>query len=629
MKRRKDGGAPEALRSDDSICPLSAGVVVTEMTTTMTTASTNSRVSNKKHKRRSNLLCGLGPSRDDEEDSSDDGRGWTKGDGKEAESKEDGREAEPWNEAIDQLVLTPFSDWMGALPYHAHDLPFNQIAIPGSHDSCTASLDRDGGLHPDAPELYRDVLRLFGSWAKTVAHRWSQTQDRTFVEQLQLGIRYFDLRISVRPGYKELFLVHGFYGDSVTTCLTSICSWLDSHPREIVLLDMNHFHGLTDTHHQKLVDDIENIFGDKLVPVLEDAGRLTLARMWKDNQQVILFYHHVKSGISTPNTLQPTINYLWPGSMIPSPWPRTTRIKDLIDFLDKSTFSHNNTLNHSHSSSTTTTTTTTSTLPRCRQRTSFFVSQGVLTPTVYTVLGHVTSSLKDHFAQSAAQAVVEWLKGRHHHYRKTETTTANNVGVDGDGTATAIYGSSKDVDAVVVEESGGSGGGRVSGSTNAVNVVIVDFVDLDPSYVESVVKLNYARDVVVEHPTDPPQTGVVAKDPHHHHMSVEMDGLKQLAPVVEIIQHQQSANQSLQADPPPTSSSKFLTHSSNNTAKLIGYQNLPSDLAPPTHLRAEDASSALSSRALTPTPLQFIDAGNNSPSGTPVRVIGSVVAKER
>ena len=64
---------------------------------------------------------------------------------------------------------------------------------------------------------------------------------------------------------------------------------------------MNHFHGLTDTHHQKLVDDIENIFGDKLVPVLEDAGRLTLARMWKDNQQVILFYHHVKSGISTPN----------------------------------------------------------------------------------------------------------------------------------------------------------------------------------------------------------------------------------------------------------------------------------------------------------------------------------------
>lgn len=566
-------GAPAVLRSDDSNLPLSASAVTasaasavtatTEMTTVATVASTNSRINNisQKQKRRSSLLCGLGPSRDDEEDSSDGGR----------IISQLNQPNETASETYQEPAFTPFSDWMGELPLHAHELPFNQIAIPGSHDSCTATLDRDGGLHPDAPELYRDVLRIFGSWAKTVAHRWSQTQDRTFVEQLHLGIRYFDLRISVRPGFEELYLVHGFYGDTVTTCLTSICSWLDSHPKEIVLLDMNHFHGLEDHHHQKLVIEIQNIFGDKMVPVQCDARQLTLTQMWKDHQQVIVFYHHVKSGVSTPNSLQPTFNYLWPGCMIPSPWPRTTRTKDLVDFLDKSTFGH--TQNGQHTSSP-------SSLPRPQN--SFFVSQGVLTPTVYTVISHVTSSLKDHFARPTAQAVVEWLKT----HRKT--TTTNNVGVDGE----CISQNGTDLD----EGQAGAEG---------VNIVIVDFVDLDQSYVETVVKLNYcANDMEVRDKTEA-QGVTVTKE----------GDLQQLAPVIQIIQ--QSSSQ-LEAEPPPaTSPSSFDNHSPN--PHLIGCcHNPPSDLPPSS---AEEASSsALSSRALTPTPLQFIDAGTNSPSVTPVRL---------
>merc|ERR1719370_1176509 len=326
------GGRGTNCRSNESIVPLSpsgaaSGAAVTTTTNNNTTATTDFKrlpiaVSQQKQKRRSSLLCGLGPSNDDDDDNPAENPTATAG------------PVGP-SSLVEAPTPASHSDWMGELPDHAHFLPFNQLSIPGSHDSCTASLDRDGGLHADAPELYRDVLRVLGSWAKTVAHRWSQTQDKTFTEQLHLGIRYFDLRISVRPGCEELYLVHGFYGETVKNCLTAIRSWLDLHPREVVLLDMNHFHGLEKPHHQRLVEDILEIFGAKLVPRRNDARELTLAQMWKEGQQVVVFYHHVEAGVSTPNSLQPTLEYLWPGSMIPSPWPRTTRIKDLIDFLDK------------------------------------------------------------------------------------------------------------------------------------------------------------------------------------------------------------------------------------------------------------------------------------------------------
>lgn len=508
-------------------------------------------------------------------------------------------------------ALTPFADWMAELPLHLHELPFNQISIPGSHDSCTATLDRDGGLHPDAPELYRDVLRVFGSWAKTVAHRWSQTQDRTFIEQLHLGIRYFDLRISARPGFEELYLVHGFYGDTVRICLTSINAWLDLHPKEIVLLDMNHFHGLEDHHHQRLVSDLQNIFGDKMVPALDDARQLTLAQMWKNHQQVIVFYHHVKSGVSTPNTLQPAFNYLWPGSMIPSPWPRTTRIKDLIDFLDRSTigigpnlYGNGNNNHNQHPSSSS---------QLARPRNSFFVSQGVLTPTVYTVLSHVTSSLKDHFARPAAQAVVEWLK-RHRRIKSLAltTTTRAAVGVDGDGVARN-------------ETDCSEGPWRAEG----VNIVIVDFVDLDPSYVETVVKLNYADDEGEGEAGAEEAVEGAEKDAVHRTASEEF---RHLAPVIQIIQ--QSTNQlrdepllnsqtDASLDNHSSSCHPPLHHHPHSQSQLIGCStNNKSSLELAPNCLTEDAassSSALSSRALTPTPLQFIDAGNNSPAATPVR----------
>ena len=121
---------------------------------------------------------------------------------------------------------------------------------------------------------------------------------------------------------------------------------------------------------------------------------------------------------------------------------------------------------------------------------------------------------------------------------------------------------------------------------DSINVVIADFVDLDPGYVEAIIGLNYAVNRHVS-PTPSPFHGLQ----------------EQLSPVLELIRHEQK----LQSE---------LVPSSINAVR--SQQSITNQLAPQGDVTG---ASALSSRALTPTPLQFIDAGSNAPSSvvTPLR----------
>lgn len=50
--------------------------------------------------------------------------------------------------------------------------------------------------------------------------------------------------------------------------LEQISSFLSAHAREVVFLDFNHFYGVQNLHHEKLVAMLKEVFGDKLCPVV-------------------------------------------------------------------------------------------------------------------------------------------------------------------------------------------------------------------------------------------------------------------------------------------------------------------------------------------------------------------------
>uniref|UniRef100_A0A8C9R764 Si:dkey-152b24.7 n=1 Tax=Scleropages formosus TaxID=113540 RepID=A0A8C9R764_SCLFO len=88
------------------------------------------------------------------------------------------------------------------------DVPISQITIPGSHDA---------------------LARHWGAFVK--CQSWS------FENQLMAGVRYFDLRVSDRPG-NDLNLVHGIFIQFIKlgTVIEEAVYFLGKHPSETILI---------------------------------------------------------------------------------------------------------------------------------------------------------------------------------------------------------------------------------------------------------------------------------------------------------------------------------------------------------------------------------------------------------
>ena len=84
-----------------------------------------------------------------------------------------------------------------------------------------------------------------------ILYRWSITQDQGLRQQLQAGLRYFDIRLVAVKG--TFRVIHCLMGDLISSVLDTLSSWLESHRGEIVILDFQHFYQFSPADHQALV----------------------------------------------------------------------------------------------------------------------------------------------------------------------------------------------------------------------------------------------------------------------------------------------------------------------------------------------------------------------------------------
>ncbi|XP_038069136.1 PI-PLC X domain-containing protein 3-like [Patiria miniata] len=270
------------------------------------------------------------------------------------------------------------SDWMSKLPEKLRCEPLKNIAIPGSHDSFSYTLDLNTPVSPSSPDTVRNLVSAFGNMAKKIVYSWSVTQSLTFRQQLDRGIRYFDLRVSTMNGKPELYFVHGLYGAEVGTCLREIKAWTDEHPKEVIFLDFNHLYEMQEADHEQLVATLLSVFDSKLCPVI-NIETTALNVLWEKGWQVLVFYHHHGIVQDHPE--------LWSGDFMPSVWPNVTEAPKMVNLLE------------AH-------------FTRGRPPGKFYVSQGVLTPTGTTVLQYISRSLKDVFALIAIKNVQYFMKDK-------------------------------------------------------------------------------------------------------------------------------------------------------------------------------------------------------------------------
>ncbi|XP_067343181.1 PI-PLC X domain-containing protein 2 isoform X1 [Channa argus] len=275
------------------------------------------------------------------------------------------------------------ADWMGSLPSKLSAMPLKYLAVPGSHDSFTYWVDVQAPVGPDQKTYVKYLATIFSILAKKVMVKWSMTQNLTFKEQLDAGIRYFDLRVSSKP-YEpgnEIYFIHGLFGHKVRDGLLEINYFLVRHRKEIVFLDFNHYYAMDTEHHLYLITMLQEVFGSKLCNNCA-VENITLDYLWERKYQVglgvIVFYHHPSAQ---------GIPVMFPGYKIPAPWANTTEPNKLIQFLE-------------------------TTLNERAKKGSFHVSQAILTPRANTVAKGLVWGLRNYLVERNLPTIMSWVEAQ-------------------------------------------------------------------------------------------------------------------------------------------------------------------------------------------------------------------------
>ncbi|XP_070764678.1 PI-PLC X domain-containing protein 1 [Enoplosus armatus] len=215
-------------------------------------------------------------------------------------------------------------DWMSSLPEELWDIPLTSLAIPGSHDAMSYCLDINSPLVQSESDFFRLLDGLFYCFTRPAIFKWATTQDKSIEEQLSMGIRFFDLRIAHKPNdsSSNLYFTHVIYTHlMVLGTLSSVATWLESHPKEVVILACSHFEGLNNKLHQTFIFSLKKLFGSKLCPQKESG--LTLRSLWASGFQVILSYD---------SQIAERYSELWPA--IPYWWANQRTAQGVISYLD-------------------------------------------------------------------------------------------------------------------------------------------------------------------------------------------------------------------------------------------------------------------------------------------------------
>lgn len=185
-----------------------------------------------------------------------------------------------------------------------------------------------------------------------------------------------DLRVAYNSKEGRLYFVHGVYCDEIAFPMEDVLHFLSSHPREFVIMDLQHFYEFNESHHQQLTNYLLKQFGSIIYERSlheYDFSELTLAKALALHKQVIVIYRNHRVD-----------NAFFQSYFFANPWPQTTSVQKLEEFLDE----------------------------RLQLRSPFqgYCSQLVLTPTTSFILPRFYSSLKNKCAKKVESQCKQFLE---------------------------------------------------------------------------------------------------------------------------------------------------------------------------------------------------------------------------
>ncbi|CRK99941.1 CLUMA_CG013240, isoform A [Clunio marinus] len=288
------------------------------------------------------------------------------------------------------MLSADLENWMTNIPEPVRrNVPIIYLAIPGSHDSATYGINSKSKLAPDA----EDIVKKIYPFIPCFVIRWAKTQKFSFRDQLNSGIRYFDLRVAANDEEDEkVYFVHGLFCEEVTQPFNELLKFLREHPKEFVILDFQHFYNFSRQNHHKLIILILNLFREIIFERNRGLllNQLTLGTAHSLGKQLIIIYRK--------NLF--TIEAFFSSHEFPTPWANATSIRSLKEFLEQRLSGR-----HPHQG---------------------FITQCILTPDVRFITFRFYSSLRRACAKKVDKNLSEWIKAQTPgEFKKGEKPTPN------------------------------------------------------------------------------------------------------------------------------------------------------------------------------------------------------------
>ena len=272
-----------------------------------------------------------------------------------------------------------YSNWMWQMRSQIRDKNLSSLVLPGTHDSLTYDLSSSNlcAADPDATAFAK---------APRFGIAFAKAQYLTMQEQLERGIRYFDIRLCFQSGdsYPSHSLVsnHLFSYD-----LEQLQRFLNTNSHEVIILDLQHIYGYNVERIKALLDDIKTKFAGKIISYQDYKPTSKLDDIWTLDDL---------SSESTPNLIiiapdskevqeviaESAYNFIWPRATLSSPWPN-------VQNVDQLTQKNSDYLNN-------------------RNAEAFFVNQLVLTPDTNYIISNPSYSLSS-IAYRNLNSTYNWL----------------------------------------------------------------------------------------------------------------------------------------------------------------------------------------------------------------------------
>lgn len=117
------------------------------------------------------------------------------------------------------------------------DTLVTEVRMLGAHDAFSSDIGYMSRANPNQDDLI--TSGIVNKFAKGVVVRFSKAQNGSALDLLNGGVRYFDTRITLSG--EDFYTCHGYLSNNFDYYLKDIIDFLDSHPSEFVILDIQEY----------------------------------------------------------------------------------------------------------------------------------------------------------------------------------------------------------------------------------------------------------------------------------------------------------------------------------------------------------------------------------------------------